>query len=234
MKNIIQLFLLVFMGLNLNAQTWVNFDFTVPMEKAEAFNTNWAEFMSSETGKALPMCFMSQHEMGAATHNTSISFVSDDVNALAPLFDYQAIFQNPDWMKMWAWFGMNVEPTRQQTGVRLMGSTEKEGNFYQAFWGIEVADPMATAAAFDQLIKDSQADLDKYNVEIALHQAMAGQDGAISHYISANFRDYVTFMTASQAMYQSEGFGKFAQATVANRNPLTWTRTIMGAFNVPE
>ena len=43
------------MGLNVNAQTWVNFDFTVPMDKAEAFNTNWAEFMNTETGKALPM-----------------------------------------------------------------------------------------------------------------------------------------------------------------------------------
>ena len=234
MKKVIQLCLLAVIGLNLNAQTWVNFDFTVPMDKAETFNTTWEEFMNSETGKALPMCFMSQHEMGAATHNTSISFVADDVKEMAPLFDYQAIFQNPDFMKMYAWFGMNVLPHRQQTGVRLMGSTEKEGNYYQAFWGFEVSDPMTMAVAFDQLIKDSQAKLDEHNVEIALHQAMAGQEGAITHYISGNFKDYVTFMTASQEMYQSEGFGKFAQATATNENPLTWTRTIMGAWNVPE
>ena len=234
MKHFFQLLLMTSLGLNLTAQTWVNFDFTVPMEKAELFNANWAEFMNTETGKSLPTCFMSQHEMGAATHNTSISFVSDDVQDMAPLFDYQAIFQNPDFMKMYAWFGMNVEPTRQQTGVRLMGSTAKEGNFYQGFWGIEVADPMATAAAFAELVKDSQPILDELNVEIALHQAMAGQEGAISHYISANFKDYATFMTASQTMYQSEGFGKFAQATAANRNSLTWTRANMNAWNLPE
>ena len=125
MKHFFQLLLMTSLGLNLTAQTWVNFDFTVPMDKAELFNANWAEFMNTETGKSLPTCFMSQHEMGAATHNTSISFVSDDVQDMAPLFDYQAIFQNPDFMKMYAWFGMNVEPTRQQTGVRLMGSTAK-------------------------------------------------------------------------------------------------------------
>ena len=49
MKKVIQLCLLAVIGLNLNAQTWVNFDFTVPMDKAETFNTNWEEFMNSET-----------------------------------------------------------------------------------------------------------------------------------------------------------------------------------------
>lgn len=219
---------------SLSAQTWVNWDMNIPGDKAEEFNVAWATFMSSETGKTLPTCFLSQHEMGEATHNMSISFIGESADDLAPLFDYQAIFQNPDFMKMFSWFNMNAEPHRTQTGVQVMASAPKEGNGYQAFWGIEVANPMATAAAFQQLIADSQDKLDEHNVEIALHQAMAGQAGAISHYISANFKDYATFMNASQDMYQSEGFGKFAMATQSDVNALTWTRTVMNAWNTGE
>ena len=234
MNKTFTLLVAVALSFGASAQTWVNWDFTVPADKQEEFNAVWAKFMASETGKALPMCFVSQHDMGEATHNTSISFIGESADALAPLFDYAAIMQSPEWMEPFMWFGMNADPYRTQTGYQIAASAQKEGNGYQAFWGVEVADPMATAGAFQQLIADSQPLMDEYNVEIALHQVLAGQPGAITHYIGGNFKDYATFIKASQVMYQSEGFGKFAMATQANVNPLTYTRTIMGAWNTGE
>lgn len=218
----------------ISAQTWVNWDFTVPQEKQEEMTILWNTFMETESGKALPLNFLSQLEMGEATHNMSISFIGDDPDAMSALFDYQAIMQNPEFMKPFMWFGQNTEPHRTQTGYQIAGSAEKEGNFYQALWGLEVSNPGATAAAFTQLLVDTKSLLDEYNVELSIHQALAGQEGAISHYILGNFKDYATFIKASQAMYQSEGFGKYANATAANANPLTTTRTIMGAWNVGE
>ena len=218
----------------MSAQTWVNWDFTVPMEKQEEMMTTWATFMESESGKALPLNFVSQLEMGEATHNMSISFIGDDIDAMSALFDYQSIMQDPDFMAPFMWFGMNTETHRTQTGYQIAGSEEKEGNFYQALWGLEVANPAATAEAFAQLLVDTKPLLDEYNVELSIHQALAGQEGAISHYILGNFKDFGTFISASQVMYASPGFGKFAQATAANVNPLTTTRTIMGAWNAGE
>ena len=220
--------------LQLSAQTWVNWDVNVPQEKQEEMMVMWNTFMETKTGKALPYNFMSQLEMGEATHNMSLSFIGDDADALAALFDYDAIMQNPDFAKPFMWFGQNVEPHRTQTGYQIAGSEQKGGNFYQALWGIEVADPATTAAAFVDLIVDTKPLLEEYNVDISIHQALAGQEGAISHYILGNFKDYVTFLKASQAMYQSPGFAKFAQATSANVNPLTTTRMLMGAWNTGE
>ena len=40
--------------LNIFAQSWVNFDFTVSPAKVEEFSKAWGEFMASETGKGLP------------------------------------------------------------------------------------------------------------------------------------------------------------------------------------
>ena len=83
MNKTFTLLVAVALSFGASAQTWVNWDFTVPADKQEEFNAVWAKFMASETGKALPMCFVSQHEMGEATHNTSISFIGESADALA-------------------------------------------------------------------------------------------------------------------------------------------------------
>ncbi|OUU01830.1 MAG: hypothetical protein CBB99_02275 [Bacteroidetes bacterium TMED39] len=220
--------------LNIFAQSWVNFDFTVPPAKVEEFSKTWGEFMASETGKGLPTAFLTQAEAGEQTHTHSILFYTESLDDLGKLFDYKSIFENEDWMKMWSFWSANVEGVRQQYGTQLLNSTNKEGNFFQGIWGIKAINPQTTGAAFAQLIKDNQAILDKYNAEIAIHQAFAGQEGEISHYITGNFKNFATYMKCSSEFYQSEGFGKFAAATSANSNLLTITRTILGAWNLPE
>lgn len=213
--------------------SFINFDFRVPVDKQQVFMEAMNTFYNSETGKKFPQSALTQHMFGYDENFThSLTAWDEDVKNVNKMIDPSLIVGNKDFEKLMMTFSeIGWEPYQSVTGRELISSKPVEGNSFQTLWFINVDNPQETAKAFKHLIKDSEKMLQEMNVRMALGQLLSGQQKGETHYVIATFKDYETFMKASEKMYQSEGFAKWMASTNKNKQIRTDSRMVISMWN---
>tara|TARA_A200000113_G_C8767823_1_gene323309 strand:+ start:55 stop:768 length:714 start_codon:yes stop_codon:yes gene_type:complete len=235
MKYLILNFALLFSLQSFAQFTFINYDFTVPMDQQEVFMNTMNEFFTSKTGKEMPMAALSMHTFGYDKNFThSMTMWHPDPKMVNKMVDPTLMMGNEDFQKVMMTFSkIGFKPSQSVTGRELISSEQVEGNTFQTLWFINVEDPQATATAFSKLVEDSKDILKKTNSRLALGQLLSGQQLGESHYVLGTFKDYATFVEATDLMYSSEGFANWSKSTAANSLVRVDSRIIMNIWNMP-
>lgn len=221
------------------AQTsWINYEFTVSPDKQEAFIGALNTFMTSETGKTLPMAFLTENTLGKqeeCTHH--VSFICEDPDQAGKLLD-PTNWENGDYQKMGeAMTTLGTLPRRSFSGMPIVQSSQKPNNGFQMIYAMNVpfSSQMDVATAFGEVVEKIQPLLDENNMELSLHQHIGGDDRNVTHWALESHKDYASMLKAQQKLMQSPEFGKMFSAMGAGNvtNPLTIGRTILMVWNAP-
>ena len=232
MKNYLLAILLI-VSIQLSAQTWINWDFSVPQGKEMQIQQAFDTFMTSETGKTLGYAAMTSNDLGMQTHTHSFSVWHEDISKISPFLDWSMIMSNKDFQKIFFMFGkLGIEGYQASTGTHLISSEPAIGNSFQTLWFFTAKDPMKTAMAFKKMVTATQPMLAENNVAVSLGQIMSGASNGESHYVIATFKNYETFMNFSGNIYQTDAFLAFSEATSDNINTRTISRSAMGVWNI--
>lgn len=217
--------------------SWINYEFKVSPDKAEAFTDALNTFMTSETGKKLPMAFLTENTLGNQNTTHHVSFLTDDPNSAGKLLD-PTNWENGDYKAMGeVMTKLGTLPTRSFSGMPVVQSNQKVGNGFQVIYGMNVpfAAQMDVAKAFQEVVEKIQPLLDENNAELALHQHIAGDDRNITHWAVESHKDYASMLKTQQKLMQSPEFAKMFMAMAAGNvtNPLTIARTMLMVWNAP-
>lgn len=221
--------------ISLSAQTWVNWDFTVPAGKDMAVMQGFDKFMKSETGQGLAMAALTANMLGPGDWTHSFTVWHDDIDKIAPFMDMNAIMANKDFQEVFMMFNtLGIEPANSATGSHMMSTTAKGGNSFQCIWFLKAKDPMSTATAFGKMSGAMQEFFDEHNVQVSFGQIASGNQDGESHYVIASFKDYKTFMQVSNEASQKEAFQNWFMETAEDENTRTLSRQALALWNVPE
>ena len=221
--------ILLIVSMQLSAQTWINWDFTVPMGKEMEIQQAFDTFMTSDTGKTLGYAAMTSNDLGMQTHTHSFSVWHEDISKISPFLDWSMIMSNKDFQQIFTTFGkLGIEGYQASTGAHLISSEPAMGNSFQTLWFFTAKDPMKTVMAFKKMVTATQPMLSENNVAVSLGQIMSGASNGESHYVIATFKNYETFMNFSGKIYQTDLFLAFSEATSDNINTRTISRSAMG------
>lgn len=220
---------------NLSAQTWINWDFTVPSGQEMAVMQGFDKFMKSETGQGLAMAALTSNMLGPGDWTHSFTVWHDDIDKLAPFMDMNVVMANKDFQEVFMMFNtLGIEPANSATGTHMMSTALKGGNSFQSIWFLKAKDPMASATAFGKMSGAMQGFFDKHNVQVSFGQIASGNRDGESHYVIASFKDYKTFMQVSNEASQQEAFQTWFMETAEDENTRTLSRQAMALWNVPE
>ncbi len=232
MKNLL-FGILFIISIQLSAQTWINWDFTVPQGKEMQIQQAFDTFMTSDTGKTLGYAAMTSNDLGMQTHTHSFSVWHEDISKISPFLNWSMIMSNPDFQQIFTKFGeLGIEGYQASTGSHLISSEPAMGNSFQTLWFFTAIDPMKTAMAFKKMVTATQPMLAENNVAVSLGQIMSGASNGESHYVIATFKNYETFMNFSGKIYQTDAFLAFSEATADNINTRIISRSAMGVWNM--
>ena len=232
MKNLL-FGILFIISIQLSAQTWINWDFTVPQGKEMQIQQAFDTFMTSDTGKTLGYAAMTSNDLGMQTHTHSFSVWHEDISKISPFLNWSMIMSNPDFQQIFTKFGeLGIEGYQASTGSHLISSEPAMGNSFQTLWFFTAKDPMKTAMAFKKMVTATQPMLAENNVAVSLGQIMSGASNGESHYVIATFKNYETFMNFSGKIYQTDAFLAFSEATADNINTRIISRSAMGFWNM--
>jgi hypothetical protein len=220
------------------AQTsWINWEFNVPPQKQEAFVGALNAFFTSETGKKLPMAYLTEQTLGnnEVTHHVSVQ--SDDVDAVGKMLD-PSNWENGDYQAMGqAMTTLGTLPLRSFTGMPLAQSSQK-GNGFQMIYFINVPfdQMMPVTGAFQNLITTMQPLFDELSMEMSMHQHIAGDDRGVSHYAVESHKSYADYLRAQNKLMQAPEFGEMFEVMGKGKvqNTYTIARTMLMMWNVPS
>ena len=136
------------------AQTsWINWEFNVPPQKQEAFVGALNTFFTSETGKKLPMAYLTEQTLGNNEVTHHVSVISEDVDAIGKMLDPSNWQKNEDYQAMGqAMTDLGTLPLRSFTGMPVAQSSQK-GNGFQIIYSMNVP--------FDQIMPITETFLQK-------------------------------------------------------------------------
>ncbi len=217
--------------------SWINYEFNVPPQKQESFVNALNKFFASETGKNLPMAFLTEQTLGNQEVTHHVSFVSDDVDLMGKMLD-PANWQNGDYQEMGQTMTeLGTLPLRSFTGMHIVQSAQTSNGF-QVIYAMNVPfdKQMFLAESFQNTVKEMQPLLDKLSMELALSQHIAGDDRGVTHYAVESHKSYADFLRAQGVLMQSPEFAKMFDAMGQSnvQNPFTIARTTLMVWNVPS
>lgn len=225
----------IFLSVGLSAQTWINWDFTVPAGKDMAVMQGFDKFMKSETGQNLGMAALTSNMLGPGDWTHSFTVWHDDIDKIAPFMDMNMVMTNKDFQEVFMMFNeLGIQPANSATGSHMASTTPKGGNAFQSIWFMKVKDPMASATAFGKMSGAMQDFFDKHNVQVSLGQMSSGNENSETHYVLASFKDYKTFMQVSAEASQSEAFQTWFMETAQDENTRTLSRQALSMWNIPQ
>lgn len=240
-SSIITVFVVLISMFSSSAQeSWINYEFDVPPEKAEAFVGALNTFFNTKTGKSLPIAYLTEQTLGNQEVTHHVSFVSDDVDLMGKLLD-PSNWESEDWMKLgMAMTELGTLPIRSFSGMPIVASLPKPeaNNGFQVIYAMRVGfnEQMNILQSFQSSVSAMQPLLDDLNIEISLHQHIAGDDRNVTHWAIESHQNYASFLRAQQRMMQSAEMGKMfdAMGRANVQNPMTIARTVLIAWNTPK
>ncbi|MDA9313093.1 hypothetical protein N9515_10770 [Vicingaceae bacterium] len=221
------------------AQTsWINWEFNVPPQKQDAFVGAINTFFNSETGKKLPMAYLTEQTLGNNEVTHHLSVVSDNADAIGKMLDPSNWQKNGDYQAMGqVMTELGTLPLRSFAGMPLVQSTQK-GNGFQVIYSMEVPFDQMTpiTEAFQNLVNTMQPLLDDLSGEMSLHQHIAGDDRGVTHYALESYKSYADYLRAKNKLMQAPEFGEMFEAMGQGNihNPYTIARTMLIMWNAPS
>jgi hypothetical protein len=221
------------------AQTsWINWEFNVPPQKQEAFVGALNTFFTSETGKKLPMAYLTEQTLGNNEVTHHVSVMSEDVDAIGKMLDPSNWQKNEDYKAMGqAMTELGTLPLRSFAGMPVVQSFQK-GNGFQIIYSMNVPfdQMMPITETFQNLVKTMQPLLDELSAEMSLHQLIAGDDRGVTHYALESHKSYADYLRAQNRLMQAPEFGKMFETMGKGNitNPSTIARTMLMMWNAPS
>ena len=221
------------------AQTsWINWEFNVPPQKQEAFVGALNTFFTSETGKKLPMAYLTEQTLGNNEVTHHVSVISEDVDAIGKMLDPSNWQKNEDYQAMGqAMTDLGTLPLRSFTGMPVAQSSQK-GNGFQIIYSMNVPfdQIMPITETFQNLVKTMQPLLNEVSAEMSLSQHIAGDDRGVTHYALESHKSYAHYLKAQNRLMQAPEFGKMFETMGKGNitNPNTIARTMLMMWNAPK
>lgn len=221
------------------AQTsWINWEFNVPPQKQEAFVGALNTFFTSETGKKLPMAYLTEQTLGNREVTHHVSVMGEDADVIGKMLDPSNWQKNQDYQAMGqAMTDLGTLPLRSFTGMPIVESSQK-GNGFQIIYSMNVPfdQMMPITEAFQNLVKTMQPLLDELSAEMSLNQLIAGDDRGVTHYAVESHKSYADYLRAQNKLMQAPEFGKMFEAMGQGNitNPSTIARTMLMMWNAPK
>ena len=239
MKHLLLSMVIVCAVFTSQAQTsWINWEFNVPPQKQEAFVGALNTFFTSETGKKLPMAYLTEQTLGNGEVTHHVSVLSDDTDGIGKMLDPSNWQKNEDYQAMGqAMTELGTLPIRSFTGMLLAQSSLK-GNGFQMIYSMNVPfdQMMPFTEVFQNLIKTVQPVLDEVSAEMSLSQLIAGDDRGVTHYVVESHKSYADYLKAQNSLMQIPEFGKMFEVMGQGNitNPSTIARTMLMMWNAPS
>lgn len=221
------------------AQTsWINWEFNVPPQKQEAFVGALNTFFTSETGKKLPMAYLTEQTLGNNEVTHHVSVISENVDVIGKMLDPSNWQKNEDYQAMGqVMTELGTLPLRSFTGMTVVQSSLK-GNGFQMIYSMNVPfdQMMPFTEVFQNAVKKMQPLLNEVSAEMSLNQHIAGDDRGVTHYAVESHKSYADYLRAQNKMMQSPEFGKMFEAMGQGNitNPSTIARTMLMMWNAPS
>lgn len=221
------------------AQTsWINWEFNVPPQKQEAFVEALNAFFTSETGKKLPMAYLTEQTLGNNEVTHHVSVLSEDADGIGKMLDPSNWQKNKDYQAMGqAMTELGTLPLRSFTGMPVVQSSQK-GNGFQIIYSMNVPfdQMMSFTEVFQNTVKKMQPLLNEISAEMSLSQHIAGDDRGVTHYAVESHKSYADYLRAQNKLMQSPEFGKMFEAMGQGNitNPYTIARTMLMMWNAPS
>ena len=221
------------------AQTsWINWEFNVPPQKQEAFVGALNAFFTSETGKKLPMAYLTEQTLGNNEVTHHVSVLSEDADGIGKMLDPSNWQKNKDYQAMGqAMTELGTLPIRSFTGMLIVQSSLK-GNGFQMIYSMNVPfdQMMPFTDVFQNVVKTMQPLLNEVSAEMSLSQHIAGDDRGVTHYAVESHKSYADYLKAQNKLMQAPEFGKMFEAMGQGNitNPSTIARTMLMMWNAPS
>ena len=221
------------------AQTsWINWEFNVPPQKQEAFVGALNTFFTSETGKKLPMVYLTEQTLGNNEVTHHVSVLSEDADGIGKMLDPSNWQKNKDYQAMGqAMTELGTLPIRSFTGMLIVQSSLK-GNGFQMIYSMNVPfdQMMPFTDVFQNVVKKMQPLLNEVSAEMSLSQHIAGDDRGVTHYAVESHKSYADYLKAQNRLMQAPEFGKMFETMGKGNitNPNTIARTMLMMWNAPS
>ena len=221
------------------AQTsWINWEFNVPPQKQEAFVGALNTFFTSETGKKLPMVYLTEQTLGNNEVTHHVSVLSEDADGIGKMLDPSNWQKNKDYQAMGqAMTELGTLPIRSFTGMLIVQSSLK-GNGFQMIYSMNVPfdQMMPFTDVFQNVVKKMQPLLNEVSAEMSLSQHIAGDDRGVTHYAVESHKSYADYLKAQNRLMQAPEFGKMFETMGKGNitNPNTIARTMLMMWNAPK
>ena len=203
--------------------------FNIVVDSPTEFATLLDAFMKTESGKSITPAALSEwrntNSTVEATHQ--LCFFSDDVVELEGV---RAKFNNAQAGYFRGRIENNTKIEASILGQSLIADPTKFGLPYGVIYAASIQDPVAYGEAFSKMVNGVD-----YDGAIELHEALAGAEPGITHYIVVRDKSFSSWLTQRNEVIQSKVFQEFLEATRDISKPeLTevYTNQLLVQYNV--
>ena len=181
--------------------------FNIVVESPTEFATLLDAFMKTESGKSVTPAALSEwrnsHSGVAATHQ--LCFFSPDPVELESV---RSKFNNAQAGYFRGRIENNTTIESSVLGQSLIADPTKFNLPYGVIYAVSVEDPVAYGTAFTKMVNSVN-----YDGAIELHEALAGGEPGITHYVVVRDKSYSSWIKQRNPIAQSKAFQEFLAAT---------------------
>ena len=203
--------------------------FNIVVDSPTEFATLLDAFMKTESGKSITPAALSEwrnkNSTVEATHQ--LCFFSNDVVELEGV---RAKFNNVQAGYFRGRIENNAKVEASILGQSLIADPTKFGLPYGVVYAVSVQDPVAYGEAFSKMVKGVD-----YSGAIELHEALAGAEPGITHYVVVRDKSFSSWITQRNVVIQSKAFQEFVEATrdiTATELTEVYTNQLLIQYNV--
>ena len=181
--------------------------FNIVVESPTEFATLLDAFMKTESGKSVTPAALSEwrnsHSGVAATHQ--LCFFSPDPVELESV---RSKFNNAQAGYFRGRIENNTTIESSVLGQSLIADPTKFNLPYGVIYAVSVEDPVTYGTAFTKMVNSVN-----YDGAIELHEALAGGEPGITHYVVVRDKSYSSWIKQRNPIAQSKAFQEFLAAT---------------------
>ena len=166
------------------------------------------DFMQTESGKSMTPASLSEMANSGSKYNAThgLCFFSPDASALESNREKLNNLQAGVLMSTWD-SEVNIESST--LGQSLIADPSAFDLSFNVVVQINVKDPAFYGAAFAKM-KEETASL--YNGSLELHEALAGQETGVTHFVVARAKNMAEWISARNKIFASDAFQNFSSS----------------------